>query len=256
MNKNSRDIAGYQNGSLLAIKPLRTIRGGVVWELLCECGTRHEALGTRLTTANLRSCGCHQTKWSAGDGRKPSVTLSKLTWESICRRFTDPTHPLYKLYGAVGRQVDKAWLTSFELFLAEVGLRPSASHYLEHIDPSLPMRASNVRWNRHWHRPRRRADSEIHELDGLHGTTAELSRHFKISTTSVRRRLKDKVKIRIRIPTIEYRGRRLTLKDWSLILGIRYNVLYSRIYMMDWDIHTAFTTPARRRITKIKGVKA
>lgn len=254
MNKNIRDIAGYQNGSLVAIKPLRTIAGGAVWELICECGERREALGTRLTTANMRSCGCHQGKWSVGDAKKPSVTLTRLTWESVCRRYQDPSHPLYKFYGALGREVDVAWLTSFELFLAEVGMRPSNRHYLEHIDVNLPMRAGNVRWNTQYHKPRRRADSEIHELDGVTGTTAELASYLKISTTSVRRRLKDKVRIRPRIPTIEYRGRRLTLKDWSQVLKIRYSALYSRIYMLDWDIDTAFTTPVRQKTFKSKGI--
>jgi len=42
---------------------------------------------------------------------------------------------------------------------------------------------------------------------------------------------------------IEYNGERRLLKDWSVILNIKYSTLFSRIYTRKWDIERAFSEP-------------
>lgn len=42
---------------------------------------------------------------------------------------------------------------------------------------------------------------------------------------------------------IEFKGRKLTLKDWANELNISHSNLHNRIYHLGWSIEKAFTTP-------------
>ena len=56
---NPLDITGQKFGKLTAIRPTeKRINRIVVWECLCDCGTRTEVRINSLTTGNTKSCGC------------------------------------------------------------------------------------------------------------------------------------------------------------------------------------------------------
>lgn len=46
---------------------------------------------------------------------------------------------------------------------------------------------------------------------------------------------------------INYHGEEHNLKEWSQILGIKYDTLHGRIFDYGWDIDTAFTKNIRKR---------
>lgn len=45
---------------------------------------------------------------------------------------------------------------------------------------------------------------------------------------------------------ILFNGEKKTLRDWSIALGISYQVLADRIYRYGWSIEKAFTTPVKQ----------
>ena len=56
---NPLNITGQRFGKLTAIRATeKRINRTVVWECLCDCGTRIEVITNSLTTGNTKSCGC------------------------------------------------------------------------------------------------------------------------------------------------------------------------------------------------------
>ncbi len=54
-----RDLSGQKFGLLVAIKPTYERRNGqVMWECMCECGTKLITRRQGLTSGHCRSCGC------------------------------------------------------------------------------------------------------------------------------------------------------------------------------------------------------
>jgi len=61
-------------------------------------------------------------------------------------RCTNPKGPGWKNYGGRGIKVCDRWRNSFELFFADVGLKPSPELTLERIDNEGNYEPGNVKW--------------------------------------------------------------------------------------------------------------
>lgn len=72
--------------------------------------------------------GLKQTKH--GNTPRGARTPEYISWSSMCQRCNNPKHRHYKDYGGRGIQVCKRWL-SFNLFLEDMGKRPSINHSLD-----------------------------------------------------------------------------------------------------------------------------
>jgi hypothetical protein len=64
----------------------------------------------------------------------------------MVRRCYQPTHPNYRYYGGRGIAVCERWRTSFDTFVADMGLRPSAGHSLDRMNNDGNYEPSNCRW--------------------------------------------------------------------------------------------------------------
>lgn len=68
------------------------------------------------------------------------------TWVNMWTRCTNPNATQYKWYGAQGVQVCARW-KSFEVFIADVGERPSLDHTLDRFpNKDGNYEPGNVRW--------------------------------------------------------------------------------------------------------------
>lgn len=70
-------------------------------------------------------------------------------WIMMRKRCTDEKHVAFKHYGGRGIKVCDAWFaweTGFELFLADMGARPSKGHSLDRIEVDGNYEPGNVRW--------------------------------------------------------------------------------------------------------------
>ena len=68
------------------------------------------------------------------------------TYQGMIQRCITSTNVKYHLYGGRGIKVCGAWLYSFERFVADVGIRPSADHSIDRIDSDGDYEPTNVRW--------------------------------------------------------------------------------------------------------------
>lgn len=67
-------------------------------------------------------------------------------WRGIIDRCCNPNHSVYKTHGARGITVCPEWQNSFQSFLDDVGMPPSAKHCLTRIDNSKNFTPDNVKW--------------------------------------------------------------------------------------------------------------
>jgi hypothetical protein len=84
-------------------------------------------------------CNKHYARWlrhGSTDQTRPE------TWGTIGK------HPLYHTWSWMNRSknVSELWRGNFRRYLADVGDKPSARHYLRQIDPELPYGPDNFIW--------------------------------------------------------------------------------------------------------------
>lgn len=137
------NLKGRQLGDLtvLRIMPGRH-QGKRMWMCRCSCGTelavRHDYL--LHTNSPKTHCGCKNR------GLPTQHSSEYHIYNSMLRRCSHVDHVSYPYYGGRGICVCVAWQNSFEQFLNDVGLRPSARHTLDRIDPNGNYEPGNVRW--------------------------------------------------------------------------------------------------------------
>lgn len=84
----------------------------------------------------------HGHSRNAGPARTPEYR----SWQAMKDRCTNPKADRYPYYGGRGIRVCAAWLSSFPVFLRDVGLKPSPEYTLERIENDGHYEPSNVKW--------------------------------------------------------------------------------------------------------------
>ncbi len=152
MRARLRDLTGVRFGRLV-VTGLAEMRGAWSWwNAICDCGTAKLAKGASLIAGSVRSCGCLARETSAKTAKSRSTHGASYSaeyriWRGMKSRCYNPNGPKWMLYGGRGIRVCNRWRDSFENFLADVGLRPSAAHSIDRYpNGDGDYEPSNVRW--------------------------------------------------------------------------------------------------------------
>ncbi len=138
-------------------------------------------------------------------------TVEYSAWCSMKARCGTQSHKSYANYGGRGISVCPEWLTSFDKFLQDMGLRPSKLYSLERLDNDKGYFPSNCRWAT-------RADQNTNKRNNF---------------------------------IVEFRGESKTFKDWCATidfkteLGLTNHAVYCRITAYGWSVEKAFTQRAK-----------
>lgn len=186
------ELVGQRFGRLTVIAIIAVRRRGVHKRLQvrCDCGTTATPRLAHVLDGRTTSCGCFNREAAAVRATRHGLTHSRVhtCWNNMLQRCANPRQQAYARYGARGITVCAGW-ASFDVFLADMGMPPSATHEIDRIDNGRGYEPGNCRWV----------------------TRVENSRN----KDSNRR--------------IVFQGRDLCLVEWAASTGIPYGTLHQRL---------------------------
>lgn len=200
------DLTGLKFNGLFVVKKhhQKTKRGKIMWECLCDCGKIAFRVSDQLKSGKVKSCGCQQTKACVAAATKHGLSRHPLwgVWSGIKQRCYYKKGDSYRNYGAMGVRMCKEWKENFLSFYTW---------------------AMQNGWERGLF-----VDKDIKGNGKLYSpkmccivTRAENNDHKR----TVRRFL--------------YNGKKVSIKELSLITGIKHDLLYARLVTANLPIKQA-----------------
>lgn len=200
MALNPSDIVGRKFERLLVVSYAgRGVGGHHEYNCRCDCGNEKIVRRVYLRSGHTRSCGClHRSvcwvnRMTHGETiRNPAGKFNSpeyRAWSAMKARCSNPKHPAYHNYGGRGITVSAEWADSFELFLRDVGRRPSRKHSLDRFKNNLGYFKGNVGWVTKPEQDRNRRTNRHLQLYGKTQTLTEWCLEYGISKSAVCSRL-------------------------------------------------------------------
>lgn len=187
--------------------------GDGYWECSCDCdGKLIRTKGSSLRTGHTKSCGCIHREAAGLQGARNkkhgdvNTRLYKI-WINMKARCSNPNREDYKRYGGNGIEVCSEWENDFESF-KEWSI---ANGYQENLT--------------------------IDRKDNGRGYTPDNCRW--VTNKTQQRNTK-------RNHFISYKGQTKCISEWAEELGIKADIIYSRLGY-GWSEERALTEPVRKR---------
>ena len=199
-NKRALNLTGKRFGKLFVVAYLGMVTEGkrcphkrCLWLCDCDCGNKHTATTSSLRSCDTKSCGCLKVKANDRKNRKkqsPSMNPELVTYKGMKNRCNNNKNKDYKNYGGRRIKVCARWLNSFDLFLEDMGKKPTARHTIERIDNDGDYEPSNCSWATRTEQNYNKRNSkltfnqavEMRDLYSKGHTTSELGKIFGVTT--------------------------------------------------------------------------
>jgi hypothetical protein len=186
--------AGDRYGRLVVVEEVepavRTGRTRRAVRCLCDCGNEVVVLLNNMRVGDSSSCGCLHSENSITHGRtiggKPGSTYQ--IWKAMRQRCTNPSYVGYSRYGGRGISVCERW-NSFELFLEDMGERPSGRHSIDRRNNDGNYEPGNCRWATRTEQNRNSIKNRLITLDGITRCLSEWGEFTGIPADVIRYRL-------------------------------------------------------------------
>jgi hypothetical protein len=179
------NLTGLRSGRLLVLGQAGHSRGGrLLWECLCDCGSRVDVVGYSLTSGRTKTCGCVGSRFRHG----LSNTRTHMIWAKMKYRCSNPRSDSFYLYGARGIRVCKRWAV-FENFIADMGSAPKGLT-LDRINNNGPYSPANCRWATRREQSGNTRRNKIITCGGVSMILADWARVYRMSPYVINSRLR------------------------------------------------------------------
>lgn len=182
----------------------RIKNGRKTWECQCKCGNIVSVTECHLKSGHTKSCGCLKKDNDKKIHTKHGLRYTRLysIWSNIKYRCECKTCSDYQHYGERGINLCDSW-KSFEPFYHWAIVSGYQDKLtIDRIDVNGDYSPQNCRW-----------------VDCKTQANNKRNNHW-----------------------INYNNQTHTIAEWSEIINIPYQTLYSRIVTMKWDVEKALTT--------------
>lgn len=158
-------------------------------------------------------------------------------WHGIRQRCGNPEHTHYHRYGGRGVTVASEWETSFERFVADVGLPTEAGMTLDRVDNNGNYESGNVRWATRKEQANNRSTNVLVSHEGMTLTLMQWATHLGWPYSLLSSRWKagkrgaelfEATRVAKYKTKVEYGGKSMTLREWSNESGVPYETLWWR----------------------------
>lgn len=209
------DLRGMYFGRLYVLEKMSPYgaSGLARFKCICECGKVSCHRSDHIRSGQCKSCGCFRSEvctakaTSHGHTKGKKYSSEYACWRAMLSRCSNESQQSFALYGAKGISVCDRWSQSFELFLADMGRKPSKAHSIDRIDYCGDYEPSNCRW----------------------ATVTQQSRN-KSSNRILR-----------------HNGTAMTMVEWSERTGIKQSTICMRLNHYGWNVCDALTIKPRRK---------
>lgn len=110
-------------------------------------------------------------------------------WNKMKDRCYNKDSMNYRNYGGRGISICEKWLTSFENFINDMGLRPSSKHSIERINNDGNYEPQNCKWATKKEQSYNRRDNVNLNYNGRTQCLTKWAKEFGLSIETLRRRL-------------------------------------------------------------------
>lgn len=162
------------------------------WHCYCICGNAIVVSGTCLRKEYTKSCGCL--------GKEKTIKRSTIhglhgtpeyrTWQNLLNRCRNQKINCFKNYGGRGIKVCNRWSNSFELFLEDMGKKPTDQHSIERINNNGNYEPDNCYWGTPMQQAHNKRNNHNITFKGETHCLSEWSRRLGGNVKLVYRRLK------------------------------------------------------------------
>ena len=128
-----------------------------------------------------------------------------MVWKKMKGRCYNENDPKYQSYGGRGIRICDEWKNDFVKFYENIGIKPGKEYSIDRVNNDGNYEPGNCRW----------------------ATPKEQARNRRSSVY------------------FEYNDNKMLLIDISKAVGIKYDVLYQRIFKYNWSPNRAFSTKVR-----------
>lgn len=199
LNPRIKDMRGRRFNRLLVLDQPPLVRNRhAAWTCLCDCGKTKVILASDLLRKDrpTGSCGCLHREVAASNLRNISTTHGmSLTpeygvWSAMIDRCENANHRQFRHYGGRGITVCKSWRHSFQLFLVDMGRRPSSKHSIDRYpDNDGNYEPGNCRWATAIEQANNTRSNKFVQVNGRLVTVAQGARELGLQDGTFRKRL-------------------------------------------------------------------
>jgi hypothetical protein len=184
---NVKDLSGRQFGRWTVLQ----YAGKSHWLCRCQCGTERPVFTGALSGNKSLSCGCLRDEIVSQNSATHRLTKSAeyKVWAGVKRRCLNPNDKVYQAYGGSGVTICQRWSGSFEAFLSDMGLRPTARHTIERKDNSKGYEPGNCRWATRAEQNRNKSNNRPITLGAETKTLSEWAAALGVCHETIRYRL-------------------------------------------------------------------